>query len=66
MSSDEENALTNEIADDAADPPITEEDYQKMLRQHRERRTMKKVCSHLVCFKCGRDCGSIVSRLTWT
>ena len=45
MSSDEENALTNEIADDAADPPITEEDYQKMLRQHRERRTMKKVCS---------------------
>ena len=44
MSSDEENALTNEIADDAADPPITEEDYQKMLRQHRERRTMKKVC----------------------
>ena len=39
----DDDTPTGEAAGESADPVISEEDYQKMLRQHRKRRTLKKV-----------------------
>ena len=50
MTSSDEDTSTNQMADEAVDPPISEEDYLKMLRVHRERQTQKQVCS--VVFVC--------------
>ena len=47
MSSDED-PLTNQIADEPEPPLISEEDYRKMLRVHRESQLRRKV-SHTPC-----------------
>ena len=47
MSSDEDS-LTHQIADEEEPPVISEEDYRKMLRAHRESQMRRKV-SHTPC-----------------
>ena len=47
MSSDEDT-LTNQIPDEEEPPFISEEDYRKMLRVHRESQMRKRV-SHTPC-----------------
>ena len=48
-SSDEDIPTTNQIADDVS-PPISEEEYRKMLRRHHERQMRRKVIGHVVMF----------------
>ena len=39
----DDDTPTSEAAGESTEPVISEEDYRKMLRQHRKRRTLKKV-----------------------
>ena len=52
VTSSDEDSTTNQISDDALNPPISEEDYQKMLRVHRQRRARREVSQVTAC-ACG-------------
>lgn len=68
VTSSDEDTATNQISDEAEVPPISEEEYHRMLRVHHRRRIRKKV-SKLSIVGGGREGGEVrscdVSCVVW-